>query len=141
MTQVRAVPSSPAVSRRMAVQARSDTKPELAIRRELHRRGLRYRVNFRAEPGLRCSPDIVFTKARVAVFVHGCFWHRCPVHGTSPAANSDWWRKKLDRNVERDRDVDRRLESKGWQVLATGSTRTPYLCSLSCGRGGTEPTA
>jgi len=86
---------------------------------ELHRRGLRYRVNYAfREPGLtrrRC--DVAFTRCRVAVFVDGCFWHACPLHATSPKANESWWRAKLDRNVDRDRDTNGQLRAAGWTVL------------------------
>lgn len=101
----------------MQRQARRDTAPELAIRHELWRRGLRYRVDLPPLPGLRRRADLVFTKARVAVYVDGCFWHRCPIHATSPKANSDWWAEKLDANVRRDRDTDRRLEEAAWTVV------------------------
>ncbi len=78
---------------------------------------MRYRVDVAPLPGLRRRADVVFTRARLAVFVDGCFWHRCPQHGTSPRNNADWWRDKLDRNVQRDRDTDRALHEAGWQVL------------------------
>lgn len=101
----------------MSRQARKDTAPELALRRELHRRGLRYRVE-RPLPGLpRRRADIVFSRKRVAVFVDGCFWHACPVHGTWPARNDTWWATKLRRNVERDSETDAHLESLGWLVV------------------------
>jgi DNA mismatch endonuclease (patch repair protein) len=103
----------------MAKQARTGTLPELALRVELHRRGLRYRVNYAFPlPGLtrrRC--DVAFTRRRVAVFVDGCFWHGCPVHATSPKANQAWWRAKLDGNVTRDQDTDSRLRACGWTVV------------------------
>jgi DNA mismatch endonuclease (patch repair protein) len=101
----------------MRNQARRDTAAELAIRRELWRRGLRYRVDVAPTSGLRRRADIVFTRARVAVYVDGCFWHRCPIHGTMPKANHEWWRAKLDGNVERDRDTDRSLADAGWLVI------------------------
>lgn len=66
---------------------------------------------------MRVRADIVFTRQRVAVFVDGCFWHRCPRHGTDPGRNGDFWKEKLDRNVERDRVVDAALRSAGWTVL------------------------
>lgn len=89
----------------------------MLLRRELHRRGLRYRVDA-ALPGLpRRRADVLFARARVAVFVDGCFWHGCPEHKTAPAANSKWWAAKLARNVERDRDTDAHLRSLGWTVL------------------------
>ena len=93
------------------------TAPEMAIRRELHRRGLRYRVNMPLPQIGRTRPDIVFTRARVAVFIDGCFWHRCPEHGTAPKTNPGWWRQKLDTNVERDRRTDTALAEAGWTVI------------------------
>jgi DNA mismatch endonuclease (patch repair protein) len=107
-------PLDGATSARLRRQPRSGTKPEVALRRELHRRGLRFRVN---HPGLPGRPDIVFTRAKVAVFVDGCFWHRCPEHGTLPRNNRDWWHAKLDRNVDRDRAKDSALGELGWHVL------------------------
>lgn len=102
---------------RMSRQATRDTKPELILRRELHRRGLRYRVNTRPLPTLRGTADVVFTKARVAVFVDGCFWHRCPVHGAIPKSNTQWWIDKFEANVARDRQMDERLREVGWKVI------------------------
>lgn len=101
----------------MQRQARRDTEAELAIRREVWRRGLRYRVDVAPIPGPRRRADLVFTKARVAVYVDGCFWHRCPIHATSPKANCEWWREKLEANVRRDRDTDRRLAEAEWSVI------------------------
>src|SRR3712207_6686206 len=100
------------VSARMAVYPRRDTRPEVALRSRLHADGLRFRLHRRVVPGApRREVDIVFSRERVAVNVHGCFWHGCPTHarldGTSAAA---WWRRKLKTNVERDRDTRRRLE-------------------------------
>ena len=93
------------------------TAPEMAIRRELHRRGLRYRVNMAILRIGRTRPDIVFTRARVAVFVDGCFWHRCPDHGSFPKSNADWWRQKLDVNVRRDLTTNKALADAGWTVI------------------------
>jgi len=94
-----------------------DTKPELAVRRLLHAHGFRYRVNFRLDPSLRRTADIVFTRCRVAVFIDGCFWHGCPLHGTSPKANAEYWGPKLARNVERDLETTAFLTASGWTVL------------------------
>lgn len=95
-----------------------DTRPEVAIRSSVHRSGLRYRVNHRVNAnGLWVRPDLVFTRARVAVFVDGCFWHVCPEHATWPATNATWWRDKLLRNQARDRKVDAALTDAGWRVL------------------------
>lgn len=109
--------SSKDIRRRMQRQPRRDTKPELALRRELWRRGLRYRVDITPISGLRRRADMVFTRARVAVYVDGCYWHSCPEHGTVPKANREWWVAKLEANVARDRDTDARLLAAGWQVV------------------------
>jgi DNA mismatch endonuclease, patch repair protein len=102
----------------MRANRRSDTKPELALRRALHKQGYRYRKDFRIDLiGARVRPDIAFTARRVAVFVDGCFWHCCPEHGTKPAANTWYWGPKLARNVERDRAADAALAAAGWSVV------------------------
>lgn len=98
------------------------TGPELALRRELHRRGLRYRVNVPDLPG---RPDIALTRARIAVFVDGCFWHGCPDHAVAPRANAAWWRSKLDANVTRDRRTDERLQELGWSVIRAWEHERP----------------
>ncbi|MBB4887506.1 DNA mismatch endonuclease (patch repair protein) [Streptomyces netropsis] len=111
------MPSSPGVSARMSRQASRDTNPELAVRRLLHASGHRYRLQ-RPVPGMsRRTIDIAFPKAKVAVFLDGCFWHGCPQHATSPKANADWWRQKLDRNISRDRETTAHLVAAGWTVL------------------------
>lgn len=66
---------------------------------------------------VRCTPDFVFRPERIAVFVDGCFWHGCPSHGTTPLDRADFWRKKLTRNVERDKQINRLLRADGWCVL------------------------
>ncbi|WP_345390603.1 hypothetical protein [Nonomuraea salmonea] len=71
-----------------------DTRPELALRRAVHALGLRYRVASRPLPELRRTADMVFTKAKVAIFMDGCFWHGCPEHHTSAVRNSDYWAQK-----------------------------------------------
>lgn len=101
----------------MQRQTRRDTKPELALRRELWRRGLRYRIDIAPVSGLRRRADMVFRRARVAVYVDGCYWHSCPDHATVPKANREWWVAKLEANVTRDRDTDDRLQSTGWEVV------------------------
>lgn len=110
-------PSSDAVRRRFENQGRRDTSPELALRRALHALGYRYRVDHPPLAGLRRRADLVFTRQRVAVFVDGCFWHRCPEHYVPPKANAEWWETKIQKNVDRDRDTDRRLAEGGWTVV------------------------
>jgi DNA mismatch endonuclease (patch repair protein) len=100
----------------MKQQSRRDTNPELALRRAVWRLGLRYRVDIAPIPGRRRA-DLVFTRAKVAVYVDGCFWHGCPTHATTPKANRDWWVAKLETNVRRDRDTDLRLAGAGWRVV------------------------
>jgi DNA mismatch endonuclease (patch repair protein) len=119
MSRLPATPpaSSDAVRATMRANRRRDTAPELALRRELHRRGLRFRVDHRPVPGIRCRVDVVFTRARIAVFVDGCFWHSCPAHAVAPKRNGDWWAEKLAGNVARDRRNDEQLEAAGWTVV------------------------
>jgi DNA mismatch endonuclease (patch repair protein) len=94
----------------------SETGPELTVRRLLFRMGYRYRKHVRALPG---TPDIVFTRRRKAVFVHGCFWHQhtpgCPRRPRTPRSNSGYWSPKLARNVERDQQQQRELTELGWE--------------------------
>lgn len=99
---------------RMARQRPRDTDTELALRRELHRLGLRYRVHRRPLPGVRRVADVVFGPSRVAVFVDGCFWHGCPEHATWPRSNAEFWRNKIEGNRRRDADTNKRLTEAGW---------------------------
>jgi len=102
----------------MEANRRTDTTPERRLRSELHARGLRYRKDRRLDfAGRRVRPDLVFGPARVAVFVDGCFWHRCPEHATHPKANVGFWQAKFARNVARDRADDAALEAAGWKVI------------------------
>jgi DNA mismatch endonuclease, patch repair protein len=101
----------------MLATRRRDTASELAIRSYLHRKGLRFRVDQSPIPGLRSRGDIVFSRARIVVFVDGCFWHGCPQHGTWPKANAEWWRAKIESNIARDRKADDQLRAAGWDVI------------------------
>jgi DNA mismatch endonuclease (patch repair protein) len=96
---------------------RSESAVERALRSELHKRGLRFRKHYSPVPGLRCRADVAFPRERVAVFIDGCFWHRCPIHGSSPKANGAWWRTKLDANVARDQRNNAALDEDGWLVV------------------------
>ena len=95
-----------------------DTRPELALRAVLHRRGLRYRLRYAVvTSGVRVVPDVVFPRHQVAVFVDGCWWHRCPEHANIPRTNAAYWLPKLTRNVERDELVTSSLAGAGWTVI------------------------
>lgn len=110
----------------MAAIRRRDTKPERAIRSLLHAAGKRYRVDVRLDlEGARPRPDILFTRARVAVFVDGCFWHCCPEHGRQPSVNGGYWGPKLERNIARDRNADAALQDAGWTVVRVWEHEDP----------------
>lgn len=94
-----------------------DTRPELAVRRAVHAMGLRYRVGRRPLPKLRRTADLVFTRAKVAVFIDGCFWHGCPTHHTVAVTNAAFWAEKVRRTRERDSETDRHLAEEGWTVV------------------------
>jgi DNA mismatch endonuclease, patch repair protein len=87
------------------------------LRSALFRQGLRFRKHGQPIPGLRCHADVVFPTERVAVFVDGCFWHNCPAHGRRPRANAEYWQKNIERNRQRDRRNNERLEAAGWLVI------------------------
>ena len=127
--------SAPGSRKSMQGNTRRDTKPEVALRSALHARGLRFRKDFRIDlEGTRFRPDVVFTRAKVAVFVDGCFWHRCPTHGTSPTRNSDYWTPKLDRNVERDRAQDAALAAGGWVGVRIWEHEDPVKAAAGVAR-------
>ena len=111
-------PLDEAVSYRMRQNKKRDTRPEMALRSELHGRGARFRVNLRVHAdGISVRPDVVFTRKKVAVFVDGCFWHGCPQHGNMPRRNADYWRQKLERNARRDALVTESLSADAWRVV------------------------
>jgi DNA mismatch endonuclease, patch repair protein len=92
-----------------------DTAPEMLLRKALWASGLHYRL--RTSPKLPGTPDLVFPSAKIAIFVDGCFWHGCPIHGTQPKTNVEFWKTKITRNQERDRQVDEKLAQLGWHVV------------------------
>ncbi|MCE9635630.1 MAG: very short patch repair endonuclease [Planctomycetes bacterium] len=106
---------------------REDTAPEVALRRALHRAGVRFRLHAAGLPG---RPDIVLVKARVAVFVDGCFWHGCPEHFVQPKTNSTFWLEKVQTNQERDRRVDGVLRAAGWSVVRVWEHEDPELVAV-----------
>jgi DNA mismatch endonuclease (patch repair protein) len=105
------------VRRSMQANRGRDTKPELALRSAAHALGLRYRVSVRPLPAVRRTADMVFGRAKVAIFMDGCFWHGCPEHHTKSATNAEYWADKVRRNRERDTETDRLLNEAGWTVI------------------------
>ena len=91
-----------------------NTGPEVKLRKLLWSEGIRgYRIHYNL-PG---KPDIVFTKKKIAIFVDGCFWHRCPICFQDPETRKEFWRKKIQSNVERDKKVNEQLKVDGWTVM------------------------
>jgi DNA mismatch endonuclease, patch repair protein len=127
-------PSSPEALRRMQMTRRRDTAAEIALRRVLHARGLRYRIDREILIGMRRRADIVFVTAKVAVFVDGCFWHSCPRHKTSPKANAAWWAAKLAENRRRDAHTNRRLRGAGWRVERVWEHEVPAAAAARIAR-------
>ena len=109
--------TSEATRKSMQANKSRDTGPEIALRRELFRRGLRYRVGMAPLPGVRRTVDIVFPGAKVAVFVDGCYWHGCPEHCRVPKTHSEYWDSKIKHNAERDLATTKTFEDAGWRVL------------------------
>ena len=117
--------SSEVVRKRMQSTPRRDTPAELRIRRLLHAGGLRYSVDAKPLPSSPRRADIVFRRARVAVFVDGCFWHGCPLHATWPKANAQFWQDKINANRRRDADTNARLADAGWLVIRAWEHDSP----------------
>jgi len=93
-----------------------DTKPEIRLRKELFRRGYRYRLSYRfKEPNF--TPDLVMVSRRTCIFIDGCFWHKCPKCFKKPKSKKRYWREKIDRNVERDKEQNAYLMANGWKII------------------------
>jgi len=114
-----------ATSVRMSQTKQRDTSAEMKLRRILHAKGLRYRVDKSVLNHPRRRADLVFRKARVAVFVDGCFWHGCPEHGTWPKHNATFWADKIRTNRSRDADTNDRLTAEGWAVVRVWEHEDP----------------
>lgn len=125
MTQKVSWASNPRSRQVMLGNRSRDTKPELAVRRACHARGLRYRVDARPMPTLRRRADLVFPTERVAVFVDGCYWHGCPEHYVASKSNTDYWSEKIERNMKRDLDTDEALSAGGWEVVRVWQHENP----------------
>jgi len=108
---------------------RENTSPELAIRSQIHKLGLRFLVHTRPITQSLAKPDIVFKKSRVAVYVDGCFWHACPNHATWPKTNRTWWKKKILGNIERDRRHDAELSAEGWTIVWIWEHEKPEIAA------------
>ena len=118
--------SSPSVRAVMHSNKRRDTRPETAVRRLIHTAGLRYRVDYPPLPELRRRrADVVFTRAKVAVFIDGCFWHGCPEHYRPASQNASFWNAKRTANALRDEDTNARLEAAGWTVMRFWEHQAP----------------
>ena len=121
-----------------------DTQPELALRSAAHALGLRYRVSVRPLREVRRTADLVFSKARVAVFLDGCFWHGCPDHHTVAATNASFWAEKVESTRSRDRETDRRLADAGWTSIRVWEHEDPVeaaqrIHAVVRGRGRSNP--
>lgn len=123
--------SAPSVRQRMQSTARRDTPYEVRIRSLLHRNGYRFRVDVSPLPATRSRADIVFTRLKVAVYVDGCFWHGCPLHGTWPKANAQWWREKIEANQRRDQRATAILSASGWTVVRIWEHLDPAIAATT----------
>tara|TARA_R110001583_G_scaffold31978_4_gene109130 strand:- start:127358 stop:127771 length:414 start_codon:yes stop_codon:yes gene_type:complete len=113
----------------MAKVRQQGTDAEIALRSELYRRGLRYRVGYEVLKKPRRVADVAFPGLKIAVFVDGCFWHGCPEHATWPKRNAEFWRQKIETNRLRDADTNSRLRKIGWTVLRFWEHESPIEAS------------
>jgi len=109
----------------MAKVRQKGTDAEIALRRELFRRGLRYRIDYEVLKKPRRVADVAFPGLKIAIFVDGCFWHGCPVHATWPKQNAEFWRQKIEANRLRDADTNSRLLDVDWTVLRFWEHESP----------------
>lgn len=109
--------SSPAVTNVMKANKGRNTNAEKYLRKYLHSSGLRYAIDARPEKDISSRADIVFRSAKVAIYVHGCFWHGCPKHYKSPKTNRKYWNWKRQTNQARDKRTKRLLTKRGWKVI------------------------
>ena len=127
--------ASSAAARKVMQGNRSrDTAPELALRKILHSHGFRYRVDQRPCGDINRRADIVFSRAKVAVFVDGCFWHGCPRHFAPPSTNAMYWKQKIEGNLTRDKETSRLLRKRGWIVIRVWEHQTPQAAALRIAR-------
>lgn len=115
----------------MRATRQRDTALQLRLRSKLYHLGLRFRVHGRVFSDSTRTADIVFKRARVAVFVDGCFWHGCSAHGTVPKTNREWWSQKILTNQRRDRDTVMRLNALGWKAVRIWEHEDPDLAAIT----------
>ena len=126
---IRPTASSNAALKRMQSAKPRDTAPEKAIRSALHGLGLRYTIDTKPVKELNRRADILFRSLKIAVFVDGCFWHGCPIHGTQSKANAEFWLTKINQNQERDAHTNKYLEKAGWKVIRVWEHEDPLVAS------------
>lgn len=126
--------SSSDTSRRMAKVRQKGTYAEVALRREMYRIGLRYRIDYEVLRRPRRVADIAFPGRKIAIFVDGCFWHGCPEHATWPKQNAEFWRQKIEANRQRDADTSARLQALGWTALRFWSHESPVKAAKTVAR-------
>lgn len=127
-------PSSSDGSRRMAKVRQTGTDVELALRREMYRIGLRYRIGYEPLKKPRRVADVAFPGRKIAVFVDGCFWRGCPEHATWPKRNAEFWRQKIEANRQRDADTNARLQANSWTALRFWSHESPVAAAKTIAR-------
>jgi len=118
----------------MAKVRQTGTDAELALRQEMHRIGLRYRVGYEVLKKPHRVADVAFPGRKIAVFVDGCFWHGCPEHATWPKQNAAFWREKIEANRQRDADTNARLRDIGWTALRFWSHESPVKAAKKVAR-------
>ena len=123
-------PSSSAAHNRMKAVRREGSAAEIALRKALDAHLMQYALNEQPIPDLNRWADIVFREEKVAVFVDGCFWHGCPLHGTQAKSNAAFWSAKIERNKERDSDTNQRLEEAGWMTIRIWEHDDPEAAAI-----------
>ena len=121
--------SSESALRRMQTVKSKNTAPEMTLRSLIYDKGFRYRIDARPLRELNRRADIVFRTVKVAVYVDGCFWHGCPIHGTQAKANAEFWSFKIKQNQERDIDTIKHLRKAGWKVIRVWEHEDPVKAS------------
>ena len=120
-------PSDRSTALRMQTQRQRDTQCELAIRRQLYRLGIRYRIDCRPVPDVHRRADIVIRPAKIALFMDGCFWHKCPLHWKPPKRHAAWWINKVESTARRDKETSDLLERLGWLVIRAWEHECPEV--------------